>query len=118
VYIPLQNATPGQRPAVSTSQQQRYTPRATGYSLQGTETYSLAGAPDEYPPPTNSLILFFVVGSGNKIGDKHWLSQKDVQYVGEDSFFQWLRDEYYKRKKFWARWMGLREFSHCDFYKV
>lgn len=70
-------------------------------------------------PTKDPRNVFFIIGSGPKPGDLHWLSQENVVNWGTANFFIWLRGEYYKRRGGIWRWLfRIRVLSHCDFFKV
>jgi len=82
---------------------------------------STAGAQTVSHQPNSSLRkghVFLVVPFGRRVGDEHRLAQRDMQDITTSQFFIWLRQEYYRLVGFFHAWFGLREFSHCDFYKV
>ncbi|KAI2640876.1 hypothetical protein GGS26DRAFT_540133 [Hypomontagnella submonticulosa] len=69
-------------------------------------------------PTKDPRNVFFIIGSGPKPGDLHWLSQENVVNWGTANFFIWLRGEYYKRRGGIWRWLfRIRVLSHCDFFK-
>lgn len=90
-------------------------PGSNGSSNNGN---TITNQPQPVSSTTPLLHIFFIVASGSSLQDACHLAQRNVQNLTTAEFFRWLRKEYSELKGTIPRWFGLKEFSHCEFYKV
>ena len=54
---------------------------------------------------------------GVKCGDENRVAEINVHGLGDDKFFEELREEYYKMKGYLRRFFSIWRYAHCDFVK-